>query len=104
MFRTTRLEIHLTGVCFNQAWPYILIVNIHTFNANIHTFNATILLFLWYSIDSAALGWDIGQIKAEGDENKEIHVSGNRLERTLSFLRKMTAMHKVGAQLSFPVC
>ncbi|XP_077051454.1 rho guanine nucleotide exchange factor 2 isoform X3 [Siphateles boraxobius] len=47
-----------------------------------------------YSIDSAALGWDIGQIKAEGDENKEHHVSGNRLERTLSFLRKMTAIHK----------
>lgn len=101
MFRTTRLEIHLTGVCFNQAWPYILIVNIHTFNANIHTLNATIsLFFFWYSIDSAALGWDIGQTKAEGGENKEHHVSGNRLERTLSFLRRMTATHKVGAFLS----
>ncbi|XDV34168.1 hypothetical protein PO909_004363 [Leuciscus waleckii] len=47
-----------------------------------------------YSIDSAALGWDIGQTKAEGGEDKEHHVSGNRLERTLSFLRKMTATHK----------
>ncbi|KAF4100618.1 hypothetical protein G5714_018814 [Onychostoma macrolepis] len=50
-----------------------------------------------HSIDSefAAPGWDIdrGQIKAEGHENKE-DASGNRLERTLSFLRKMTAKSK----------
>lgn len=62
-------------------------------------------LFFWYSIDSeyAALGWDIerGQIKAEGDESKD--ASGNPLGRTLSFLRKMTAIRKVGAQLSLSV-
>ncbi|XP_051519944.1 rho guanine nucleotide exchange factor 1a isoform X2 [Myxocyprinus asiaticus] len=50
-----------------------------------------------HSIDSelAALGWDIdrGQIKADRNENKE-DTSGNRLERTLSFLRKMTAKNK----------
>ncbi|XP_016106309.1 rho guanine nucleotide exchange factor 2-like isoform X2 [Sinocyclocheilus grahami] len=50
-----------------------------------------------HSIDSefAAPGWDIdrGQIKAEGHENKE-DTSGNRLERTLSFLRKMTPKSK----------
>ncbi|XP_043073649.1 rho guanine nucleotide exchange factor 1a isoform X3 [Puntigrus tetrazona] len=50
-----------------------------------------------HSIDNefAALGWDIdrGQIKAEGHENKG-DASGNRLERTLSFLRKMTAKSK----------
>ncbi|XP_048058408.1 rho guanine nucleotide exchange factor 1a isoform X4 [Megalobrama amblycephala] len=49
-----------------------------------------------HSIDSeyAALGWDIegGQIKAEGDESKD--ASGNPLGRTLSFLRKMTAIRK----------
>uniref|UniRef100_A0A8C1K2C4 Rho guanine nucleotide exchange factor (GEF) 1a n=1 Tax=Cyprinus carpio TaxID=7962 RepID=A0A8C1K2C4_CYPCA len=50
-----------------------------------------------HSIDSefASPGWDIdgGQIKAEGHKNKE-DASGNRLERTLSFLRKMTAKSK----------
>ncbi|XP_042632459.1 rho guanine nucleotide exchange factor 1a [Cyprinus carpio] len=50
-----------------------------------------------HSIDSefGALGWDIdrGQIKAEEHKNKE-DVSGNRLEQTLSFLRKMTANRK----------
>ncbi|XP_050992512.1 rho guanine nucleotide exchange factor 1a isoform X2 [Labeo rohita] len=49
-----------------------------------------------HSIDSdSALSWDVdrGQIKAEGRGNKE-EASGNRLERTLSFLRKMTANHK----------
>ncbi|XP_052388982.1 rho guanine nucleotide exchange factor 2 isoform X2 [Carassius gibelio] len=45
--------------------------------------------------ESAAPGWDKdkGQIKAERLKNKE-DVSGNRLERTLSFLRKMTANRK----------
>ncbi|KAL1255315.1 hypothetical protein QQF64_013376 [Cirrhinus molitorella] len=60
-----------------------------------------------HSIDSesSALGLDIdgGQIKAEGHGNKE-EASGNRLERTLSFLRKMTANHKVGAQLPAHSC
>uniref|UniRef100_A0A9J8CXA2 Rho guanine nucleotide exchange factor (GEF) 2a n=1 Tax=Cyprinus carpio carpio TaxID=630221 RepID=A0A9J8CXA2_CYPCA len=50
-----------------------------------------------HSIDSefGALGWDIdrGQIKAEEHKNKE-DVSVNRLEQTLSFLRKMTANRK----------
>ncbi|XP_052440130.1 uncharacterized protein LOC127979053 isoform X1 [Carassius gibelio] len=50
-----------------------------------------------HSIDSefASPDWDIdrGQIKAEGHKNKE-DASGNRLERTLSFLRKMTAKSK----------
>uniref|UniRef100_A0A8C2JYM9 Rho guanine nucleotide exchange factor (GEF) 1a n=1 Tax=Cyprinus carpio TaxID=7962 RepID=A0A8C2JYM9_CYPCA len=50
-----------------------------------------------HSIDSefGAPGWDIdrGQIKAEEHKNKE-DVSVNRLEQTLSFLRKMTANRK----------
>ncbi|NP_001410313.1 rho guanine nucleotide exchange factor 2 isoform 1 [Danio rerio] len=49
------------------------------------------------SIDSeyAALGLDTDrrQVKAKRQENKE-DLSGNRLERTLSFLRKMTANRK----------
>ncbi|XP_051948463.1 rho guanine nucleotide exchange factor 2-like isoform X1 [Xyrauchen texanus] len=50
-----------------------------------------------HSIDSefSALGWDNnrGQTKADRNVNKE-DTSGNRLERTLSFLRKMTAKNK----------
>ncbi|KAI7798975.1 putative rho guanine nucleotide exchange factor 2, partial [Triplophysa rosa] len=49
------------------------------------------------SIDSepSSLSWETnrGQVKAEGDENKG-DTSGNRLERTISFLRRMTAQRK----------
>ncbi|XP_073714549.1 rho guanine nucleotide exchange factor 2 isoform X2 [Misgurnus anguillicaudatus] len=46
-----------------------------------------------HSIDSECLEFDRGQIKEEGDENKR-DTSGNRLERTLSFLRRMAAQRK----------
>lgn len=94
MFRIISLEDRLKG-----AWIiffYILNISIATNYSN------AIKLFVSHSIDSetASLGLEIdrGKVKAEVDENKG-ETSGNRLERTLSFLRRMTAQHKVRSQL-----